>query len=90
LGSEGHIYHQFVIRTPARDSLREHLEEQGIGTEIYYPVALHQQKCFAYLGEMKFSESERAAAECLALPIYPELADQQVDRVIDSVAHFFN
>ncbi len=90
LGSEGHIYHQFVIRTPARDSLREHLEEQGIGTEIYYPVALHQQKCFAYLGEMRLPESERAAAECLALPIYPELTDQQIDRVIDSVAQFFN
>jgi dTDP-4-amino-4,6-dideoxygalactose transaminase len=90
LGSDGHIYHQFVIRTPARDSLREHLEEHGIGTEIYYPVALHQQKCFAYLGEMSLPESEKAAAECLALPIYPELTDQQVDRVIDSVAQFFN
>ena len=89
LGSEGHIYHQFVVRTPARDSLREHLEEQGIGTEIYYPVALHQQKCFSYLGEMRFPESERAAAECLAVPIYPELTDQQVDRVIDSVTQFF-
>jgi dTDP-4-amino-4,6-dideoxygalactose transaminase len=86
-----HIYHQYVIRTPQRDALREHLTQKEIGTAIYYPLGLHEQKCFAYLGHRAgdFPETERAARETLALPIYPELSRDAQRYVAAAIAEFF-
>ncbi len=87
----GHTYNQYVIRTPRRDALRAHLVEHGVGCAVYYPLCLHEQPCFASLGYARgaFPEAERAAAEVLALPVYPELSGDQAERVIDVVRGFF-
>ncbi|MDT5156621.1 MAG: hypothetical protein QOH51_978 [Acidobacteriota bacterium] len=88
-----HIFHQYVIRVAAerRDPLLEHLKQNGVGTKVYYPVPLHLQPCFAYLGhrEGDFPESERAARETLALPMFPELTDEQQEYVVETLRRFF-
>jgi dTDP-4-amino-4,6-dideoxygalactose transaminase len=85
------IYNQYTIRTASRDALQKHLTARGIGTAIYYPLPLHLQPCFAYLGYEKGSipESERAAGEVLSLPVFPELTRAQLDEVVDGVRSYF-
>ena len=86
-----HVYHQYVIRTPKRDALYEHLSKREIETAIYYPLGLHEQKCFAHLGYKKgdFPETEDAARETLALPIYPEISRDAQRYVVNAVVEFF-
>ena len=86
-----HIYNQFVIRVPRRDQLWSYLKDHSVATEIYYPVPLHLQECFAYLGhrEGDFQESEAAANETLALPVYPELSDEQARHVVECITRFY-
>jgi len=87
-----HIYHQYVIRAHRRDDLRSFLSERGIGSEIYYPVPLHLQQSFGYLGYNAgdFPESERVALEALALPIFPELREDEQERVVGVVSEFYS
>lgn len=86
-----HIFHQYVVRAPGnRDALMDHLKTRGVGTKVYYPVPLHLQKCFSYLGykEGDFPESESAARETFALPAYPELTEAQQLYVVESIKSF--
>jgi dTDP-4-amino-4,6-dideoxygalactose transaminase len=87
-----HIYNQFVVRAPLRDLLREHLARAGIATEVYYPVPFHLQPCFRHLGHLEgaFPQSEAAAREALALPIFPELTEAQQVHVVSQIADFYH
>ncbi len=86
-----HIFHQYVIRAPKRNDLRQFLNEQGVGTDIYYPVPLHLQECYSFLkcrpGDCPVSE--KASEEVLALPIYPELTEEQQAYVVDRIKAFY-
>jgi dTDP-4-amino-4,6-dideoxygalactose transaminase len=86
-----HIFNQYVIRVPRRGELQAFLKEKSVGTEVYYPQPLHLQECFASLGHKfgEFPESERAASETLALPVFPELTDEQVRSVVDLITGWF-
>jgi dTDP-4-amino-4,6-dideoxygalactose transaminase len=88
--TDRHIFNQYVIRVTNRDELQSYLNQKGVGTEVYYPVPLHLQDCFAYLASKAgaFPESERAAKQTLALPIYPELTDSQVRFVAECIREF--
>jgi dTDP-4-amino-4,6-dideoxygalactose transaminase len=88
--TERHIFNQYIIRTTCRDQLKAALQDKGVGTEIYYPVPMHLQECFACLGHKPgaFPESESAAKETLALPIYPELTDAQAQYVVKCIGEF--
>lgn len=86
-----HVYNQYVVRVERRDQLKEYLQRADIGCEIYYPRPMHIQECFEYLGYSPglFPESERAAEETIALPIYPELSDAQREHVVSSIRSFY-
>ena len=85
------VFHQYVIRVPRRDALRAFLAERGIGSEVYYPLPLHQQESLAFLGygTGAFPAAEKAAAEVLALPMYPELRDDELEAVVEAVRTFY-
>jgi len=85
-----HVYNQFTIRSARRDELKAFLHSAGVPSEIYYPLCLHLQEAFAYLGYKagSFPEAENASREVLSLPVYPELPDALQDRVIQAVADF--
>ena len=84
-------YHLYVVRHPRRDDLKKHLEANGVGCALHYPLPLHLQRCYASLGHKPgdFPVAEKAARECLSLPIFPELTDPQIQRVVEVIKDFF-
>ena len=88
LDEPGHVYHHFVVRTPRRDALKAHLAAAKIDTEVYYPVPLHQQPCFASMNLGSRPIAERAANEVLAIPVHPTLSEAQLEHVVASVREF--
>ena len=90
-GANEHVFHQYTVRANRRDDLRDHLKNAGVGCAVYYPIPLHLQPCFAELGYRAGSmpESERACAEVLSLPIYPELTAEQQERVVEVIEEFY-
>ena len=86
-----HVFNQYVIRASRRDELRAYLSKQGIMTGVYYPLPLHVQPCFAFLGHRQgdFQHAERAAAEVLALPMFPELTQEQQEIVVERIQDFY-
>jgi dTDP-4-amino-4,6-dideoxygalactose transaminase len=87
-----HVWHQYVIRAPRRDELRAFLTSKGIGSEVYYPIPLHLQPVFAYLGykEGDLPEAERASKEVLALPMFPELTKEEIEQVVAAISEFYS
>jgi dTDP-4-amino-4,6-dideoxygalactose transaminase len=85
------VYHLYVVRHPRRDALRDHLAANGVGAAMHYPLPLHLQKCFAHFSHKPgdFPVSEQAARECLSLPIYPELTDEQQAYAAEQIRAFF-
>jgi dTDP-4-amino-4,6-dideoxygalactose transaminase len=92
VATDRHIFNQYVIRVAQRDQLKAALQQSGVSTEVYYPVPLHLQECFSYLGYEPHSlpHSERAARETLALPVYPEVTDEQARYVVDRISDFLD
>jgi dTDP-4-amino-4,6-dideoxygalactose transaminase len=92
LSYANHVYHLFVIQTPERDELQKFLNDNGVSTGLHYPVPLHLQECFKHLGYNKgdFPETEKLAEECLTLPMFPDLSDEQVKYVCDKVKEYFS
>jgi dTDP-4-amino-4,6-dideoxygalactose transaminase len=90
-GNAQSAWHLYVVRHPRRDDLKKHLDANGIGCALHYPVPLHVQKCYANLGHKSgdFPVAEKAARECISLPIYPELTDAQIRRVVEAIKGFF-
>jgi dTDP-4-amino-4,6-dideoxygalactose transaminase len=91
ISEDRHIFHQYVVRAPNhRDALMEHLGKREVATKIYYPIPLHLQECFAYLGykEGNFPEAEKAARETFALPLFPELTSEQQRYVVNAIQTF--
>ena len=86
-----HIYNQYTIRVQNRDELQKHLQEKNVGTALYYPLALHLQKCYRDLNHRDgdFPESEQAAKQTISIPVYPELSRQQQEYVVEQITGFY-
>ena len=89
--SNASIYNQYTLRVQQRDALQAYLSEAGIGSAVYYPLCMHEQKCFQYLGYKAgdFPLAEQAASEVLSIPIYPELSEEQLEHVVETIKMFY-